>query len=237
MFRNHLARLALVGSVVMGCSDATQPVSPVELSAINGNSANNGFVPTLGFNGLNSQATLSSGHVITTQTDNMAMEAVVRWNGPNALHNGESIIYNGHSAVTGWGIFLIDGYVGVLAGGIDIPMSPLRLTPGVKHYVYVQRVDGIVTVMVDDQVHVLGGLGVNPISNFPGISRTSIGAAGNPCCGGDFFNGSIDKVTVYNLNSHTVIEGWNFVFGSGTTSVGRNGTVLNLINTAWVPRP
>jgi hypothetical protein len=238
-----LSRIALAGLIIIAASCADQPTAP--LSATQDASLAAGGGTSLAFNGVNANASTPLGTVLTTQIDDIAVDATVRWAGPNAANAHQMIYYNGHGAVTGWGIIVMsvadgapqDGTIGILAGGIAIPLTPFVLQPGVWHQVQAERRASIVTVTFDDQTYEVGGLGVNPIGGFfAGIERTSIGGDGTFDAPTGNFNGSIDKVRVRDLASGQWLERWNFNAGQGTTATGVNGTVLNIGSATWARR-
>lgn len=188
----------------------------------------------------------------TTQVDDLRLEATVKWLGPST--RGSLIVYNGHGAVSGWGIFVLASTdtpansVAVLAGGVVVAPSPITLTAGKWQRVRMDRVDQVVTLSVRDverddddddddtsvQTYSFGVIPVNPVGGgFRHIEQTQVG---------DAFNGFIENARIKGLDaSESVIESWAFNHGTpagryelfGTTSTGVNGHVLNLQNTVW----
>jgi hypothetical protein len=226
--------LAGVAFALSACADS-MPTSPLSTDAAVATAAGGGT--TLFFNGANANTSTPLGTVLTTQIDNIAVEATVRYDGANAANGHQMIYYNGHGAVSGWGIIVIDGMIGILAGGIDIPMTPFTITDGTWHHVYAERRDQQVTVVFDGETFVIGGLGVNPVGGFfAGIERTSVGGDGTFDAPTGDFNGAIDNVKVRDLNTDQWIERWNFNAGSGTTATGVNGNVLQIGNAVWARR-
>ena len=229
-------RLTLAGAALAlsACAES-MPTSPLSNDAAVANAAGGGT--TLFFNGANANASTPLGTVLTTQIDNISVEATFRNDGPNAVGSHQMIYYNGHGAVTGWGLIVIGGQLGILAGGIDIPMTPFMVADGNWHHVYAERRNQVVTVVLDGVTHVIGGLGVNPIGGFfAGIERTSVGGDGTFNAPSGDFNGAIDNVKVRDLNTDQWVERWNFNAGSGTTATGVNGTVLQVGNAVWARR-
>src|SRR5207237_10732602 len=93
----------------------------------------------LAFDGSTSQAGTAAGAPVTTQIDDIRYEALVNWSGP-ALEC-PVLVYNGHSAVSGWGIFIDNatGKIGILAGGIVGLVGEVALSQGRWQHVTAQR--------------------------------------------------------------------------------------------------
>ena len=220
--------------VLAGCGESTIPTSLARDASI-ASAAGGGT--TLFFNGADANASGPLGSRVTDQIDNVAVEATVRWDGPNAAGNHQMVYYNGHGAVTGWGIIIIDGRVRVLAGGIDIPETPFMVTDGAWHHIRAERVDQVVTVTFDGVSHTIGVLPVNPVNGFFGaIERTTIGGDGTFTGPSGNWHGAIDNVKVKDLATDTWVERWNFNKGEGSTAVGVNGFVLHVGNAVWARR-
>jgi hypothetical protein len=193
------------------------------------------------FNGSDANTSTPLGSVITRQIDNISYDAMVRYDGPNTAHNGQAIFYNGHGAVSGWGILVLgpsdgvtDGTIAVLAGGITVAFTPLVLTPGTWQHLVATRQGQAVTVTLDAQTFNAGGIGVNPMGGaFRNIERTTVGGSGTFNGPQAQFHGAIDNLTVRNLATSSVIEHWGFNEGSGHSASSDNGTVLCLGTTAW----
>jgi len=242
-----ITRLVLSGSALafVGCGEPTQPDPSGNLNRVTGSAVSaEGGGTALFFNGADANTSTPLGTVLTTQIDNIAFDAMVRFEGGNTAASHQMIFYNGHGAVSGWGIIVLgvphgfaDGTIGILAGGIDIPMTNLVLTPGVWQHVRAERRDGVITVTLDDQSFVIQGLGVNPVGgDWAEIERTTVGGDGTFNAPTGDFHGAIDKVRVFDLSTETWIERWNFNEGAGATATGVKGTVLQIGNSAWVSR-
>lgn len=229
--------------IVAACAEpALGPTAPQFSKAANpglGGFDNGGS--NLVFNGSDANTSTPLGSVITRQIDNISYDAMVRYDGPNAAHNGQAIFYNGHGAVTGWGLLALgpsdgfaDGTIAILAGGIIVAPTPLVLTPGTWQHLTATRLGQIVTVTLDAQTFNAGGIGVNPMGGrFRGIERTTVGGSGTFDGPQSPFHGAIDDLTVRDLNTNTVIEHWGFNEGSGHSASSDNGTVLCLGTTTW----
>jgi hypothetical protein len=240
-------RLALLGVALTfaGCSEPTQPAATTPLNRVAGTSTNAaGGGTTLFFNGADANTSTPLGTILTTQIDDIAVDAMVRFDGGNSAGSHQMIYYNGHGGVSGWGIIVLgephgfaDGTIGILMGGIDIPMTTLVLKPGVWQHVTAERRGGSFTVTLDDQTYVIGPRGVNPVAGaFAGIERTTVGGDGTFNAPSGDFHGAIDRVRVRDLSTDNWIERWNFNEGQGTTATGVNGMVLQIGNSVWANR-
>jgi hypothetical protein len=230
--RSHLAILTVLA--VMACADAVAPGNP---SSGGPATLATGGGSTLFFNGADANASTPLGTVLTTQIDNIEMDAQVRWDGANATNSNQMIYFNGHGGVAGWGIIVLGGEVCILQAGIDIPCTGLLLTQGVWQHVSAKRVNGEISVTLDDQTVDLGFRGVQPIPGaFAAIVRTTVGGDGTFDGPTGDFHGAIDRVRVRDLSTDSWIERWNFNEGTGPTAVGAKGTVLYVGNSAWERR-
>ncbi|HLJ75721.1 MAG TPA: hypothetical protein VKU62_14100 [Thermoanaerobaculia bacterium] len=186
---------------------------------------------------------------ITTQNDDLRMEATVKWLGPSSV--GSLIVYNGNGCCSGWGILVFSSNdtpanaIAVLAGGVTIVPSNLTLTPNVWQHVSMDRVNQDVTLTLssaDNNDHTppqTVDLGVVP-ANFVGFLRPAQTLVG------DAFNGFISDAAITSLaGTPSVIESWDFsqapaTFNKlvnlyGPTATGSNGHVLNLTSSWAVP--
>ena len=198
-------------------------------------------------------STAATTGVVTTQLDDLRLEATVKWLGPSTP--GSLIVYNGHGAVSGWGILLFGSSdtppnaISVLAGGVTIVSSPLTLTPGRWQHIQMDRVSQVVTMTLQDvagdgddhdhghgavQTYSFGVIPANPVGGvYSSIEGTDVGNA---------FNGFIRDARVETLNgTPAVVESWRFTEGTpfgrltlfGPTATGVNGHVLHLQNVSW----
>jgi hypothetical protein len=230
-------RLTVIGAalVLTACADAVAPGTLSRVDAVTANAAGGGTA--LFFNGVDANASTPLGTVLTSQIDNIEMDAQVRWDGPNAAASHQMIYFNGHGGVAGWGIILLGSEVCILQAGIDIPCTGLFLTQGVWQHVSAKRVNGEISVTLDEQTVDLGFRPVHPVPGaFATIVRTSIGGDGTFDAPTGDFHGGIDRVRVRDLATDTWIERWNFNEGEGSTAVGANGTVLHIGTATWARR-
>jgi hypothetical protein len=197
----------------------------------------------LEFNGTTANASTIVGTIVTTQVDNVAYDMLVRFDGPTP-HQYQMVFYNGHGAVTGWGLLVIgaedgqpEGTIAVLAGGIVISATPLVLKTGVWQHLKADRRDGKVTVSLDDQSYAVGAFPVNPLGSakYQAIERTTVGGDGTFDAPTGHFRGAIDRVRVKDLASNFFIERWYFDEGQGAMTIGARGAVIYLGNTRWTP--
>src|ERR1043165_2266300 len=148
-------RLAVIGAVLAltACADS---VAPHQVSSADAANLSAGGGSTLFFNGSDANASTPLGTVLTTQIDNIEMDAEVRWDGANAANAHQVIYMNGHGGVSGWGILVIDGEIRILQAGIDIPNTGLFLTQGQWQHVSARRVNGDISVTLDGETVDLG---------------------------------------------------------------------------------
>ena len=195
----------------------------------------------LAFNGINTNASTPLGSIVTERLDNVGVDMLVRFDGfKSRVH--QMIYYNGHGAVSGWGLMVLspgdprpEGTIGVLAGGIIIAATPLVLEKGKWSRLSAERRDGKVTVTLGGRTHALGNFPVYPLSaKHRAIERTSIGGDGTFDAPTGAFHGAIDRVRIRDLAGAYWIERWNFDEGKGPHTVGARGAMLRLGRTAWI---
>ena len=233
-----LAALALAAA----CADSPTAPTPTPLAA-RADKATDAGGSALFFNGVDANASTTLGSIVTTQIDDMEYAATVRYDGPNAAtawgDDHQIIVYNGHGAVSGWGILILgsgqgfaDGTVSILAGGITVAPTSLVLPRGQWVDVSAVRSGGVVTVRVDDRTESVGAIPVHPVgADWAAIERTSVGGDGLFDEPSGMFHGAIKDVSLRTGN--TWIERWRFA-GHGNTSTGINGTVLRLGTASWI---
>jgi hypothetical protein len=184
----------------------------------------------------------ATGTLVTSQSDNLTVDMMLRWDGRTA-NEYQMVFYNGHGGVTGWGLMVTgrengqpDGTISVLAGGITIAATTLVLKQGTWHHLVAERRDGKVTVTLDDQSYSVGAFPVNAIADrYRSIERTNIGGDGPRDTPSGVFRGAIDRVRMRDLASNYFIDRWNFDEGRGTITIGEKGALLHVENAEWTP--
>src|SRR6185503_17236571 len=78
------------------------------------------------FDGATSFVGTARGTVVTPQSDNIAVDLMLRWDGRTTSEH-QMVFYNGNGGVSGWGVLVTghengqaDGTISLLAGGINI---------------------------------------------------------------------------------------------------------------------
>ena len=171
------------------------------------------------------------------RTDNLRMEALVRYDGPSA--NGGVLLYNGNGCCNGWGLLMYGnnsgsnaGRLAILAGGVTVQDSqqPLTLPVGVWQRVRVESRGQFVTLSFP------GNDNPGPVFSFGIVPRNSLNfEAASSVIVGQGFNGLIRDVRFTSLDTpNALLEFWPFNEGAGSTATSIEGTVLNLTNTSWV---
>ncbi|HEY2825807.1 MAG TPA: BTAD domain-containing putative transcriptional regulator, partial [Gemmatimonadales bacterium] len=125
-------------------------------------------------------ATTPAGSVVTTKVDNIAVDLMVRYDGPTPGVREQVIFYNGNTAFSGWGLMVsrgdsavIDGTLTLLAGGVVIVKTPLVLRRGVWQHLTVERRDWKLTLKLDDLSWNAGTVLVHPVGAEHGaVERT-----------------------------------------------------------------
>ncbi|MEX2154907.1 MAG: hypothetical protein WD825_16310 [Gemmatimonadaceae bacterium] len=194
----------------------------------------------LEFDGSTANASTAVGTLVTAQLDNVAVDMMVRLDGRTS-HPYQMIFYNGHGAVTGWGLMVLgaadgqaEGTVGVIAGGIALAATSLVLKTGLWQRLGAERRQGKLTVTLDDSSYVVGDFPVNTVAGkHRAIEQTTIGGDGSFEAPKGHFRGAIDRVRILDLASNFSIDRWNFDEGKGTTTVGAQGTVVHIGNAQW----
>lgn len=179
------------------------------------------------------------------RTDNLRMEALVRYDGPS--DNGGVLIYNGDSAFNGWGL-LMDGTnagsnagrLRILAGGVTVQDSQqvLTLPIGVWQRVRVESRGQRVTLSFP------GHDDPGPVFSFGTVPRNDViflleKEPSKPrVIVGQGFNGLIKDVRFTSLDTpNTVLEFWRLNDGTGSTATSVEGDILDLFNTTWIRIP
>lgn len=127
--------------------------------------------------------------VVTTRTDDVTLEGWVRWDGGTAA---QAMLYNGDSSTSGYGIYLINGGVAILSGGIGwASCTTCSLTPGAWTYLAAVRSGGQWSIYQD-------GTARN-VSNaaLPSATPSGVFSIASSPSGGERLIGAIDEVRVW----------------------------------------
>jgi len=144
----------------------------------------------LSFDGVNDYA--DAGTVLTTTTNNVALEAWFKWSGTSSGSN-QYIVLNGTTCCSGYAIYLTSGGAinGLLGGVVSIPANVTAIAGQWTHVAFARGatqwglyVNGILRATTNSSPN-------TPSGNFV------IGANNSS---GEFFNGVIDEVRVWTIN-------------------------------------
>jgi len=175
-----------VGSDTLTFSGQALHSSDVAATAL----AHTGSILSVNFSGFGGYAT---GNLVSAAQDNFGVEA---WVKPASVTSDQTIVYNGGTATSGWGL-RIDGSSSTytaLFGGVDyFGASPA--TPNVWTHVALARNNGVATLYVNGIAAGTTSLSPNrPTGNFA-IGAPPQNPASQP------FIGSVDEVRVFTFPS------------------------------------
>jgi len=150
--------------------------------------ANIGSSLSMAFNGTTDQYQNTSG-VASTLTDDFGVEAWVKWNA--GTPGSVSIIYNGNSSTSGWGIYQYGTNYGLLYGG-NLAAS---VTPVSNQWTELALVrdNGTTTFYVNGVASYSSAAGPNPPAGGVAIGGNSL------ISGAELFNGTIDEVRIFSF--------------------------------------
>ena len=138
---------------------------------------------SMAFNGNGDRYT---GAVVSTATDNFGVEAWVKSNGNTA--NNATLVYNGNSGNSGWGLFRAGSAYGFLYGGVTLNgLAPV--TTNWTHLALV-RDAGVTSLYVNGQR-------ISTAAGAPAAPAGSLLIGGNPMVATESFDGLIDEVRVF----------------------------------------
>ncbi|HNB82278.1 MAG TPA: PKD domain-containing protein, partial [Chitinophagaceae bacterium] len=146
-------------------------------------------------NGNSYGASLLNSFAITA-TNNLTMEAWVKWNGSTG--SNQYIFYNGHSASNGYGIFINAANANKLSiqcGGVGIANSSVALTPGLWQHIAITRggpVGGTWRLYLDGVQATLTNQSVLPF--IPNTGGTYVGRNSS---GSEYLNGAVDEFRIW----------------------------------------
>jgi hypothetical protein len=127
-----------------------------------------------------------SGGIVSTATDNFGVEAWVQSNGSTAVN--ATLVYNGNSGNSGWGLFRAGDKYGFLYGGVVLD-GVVPLTTNWTHLALV-RDAGTTRFFVNGQQ-------VPSAQGAPNVPAGSFLVGGNPLVPTEGFDGLIDEVRVF----------------------------------------
>lgn len=147
-----------------------------------------GSTLSVAFNGTTDEYMNTSG-VASTLTDNFGVEAWVKWN--SGTPGSASIVYNGNSSTSGWGIYQYAATYGLLYGG-NLAQSVTPISNQWTELALV-RDNGTTTFYVNGEVSYTTGIGPNAPVGGVAIGGNSLTS------GAELFNGTIDEVRIFSF--------------------------------------
>ena len=206
--------------------------------------ANAQWGSALNFNNSSQYAHL--GAPVDTITDNLTMEAWVKWTGNTSQL--QPIVFNGGADTCGYGLILYsDDHISILLGNVDWGISDSVLHPGVWTHLAMVRNNGNWSLYLDGSSIAMSRL-TNQTPKTPNTDFY-VGAANHS---NSFFNGAIDEVRISKVARYTsnftpqsapftadanTVALYHFDEGSGLTTAdsSENGNTLTLISSpTWV---
>ncbi len=138
---------------------------------------------SMAFNGTSDRYT---GTVVSSVTNNFGVEAWVRSNGNTT--NNATLVYNGNTASSGWGLFRLGSNYGFLYGGVTL--AGLTPVTGSWTHLALVRDGGVTSFYVNGQlIPTAAGAPIAPAGSFL--------VGGNPLVATEGFDGLIDEVRVF----------------------------------------
>lgn len=185
--------------------------------------------------------------LVTTQLDNITMEAWIRWNGKSGTN---FIVLNGDAGTGGYGLYYSYPQLNVVCGGVDYITSDIPLNTGVWYHTAAVRDNGIWKLYLNGEQLPVSG---NPTPN----AVTGATFIGSDHTGGSTFDGAIDEVRIWEVvrtegeleqnmatrlsGSETGLVGYyrlDEATGTTTASAVAGGLDATLINSAtWGNEP
>lgn len=177
--------------------------------------------------------------IVTTQNSEVTIEAWVRWDGTTTGAN-EFLFYNGHTSISGYGVFLDAGNsynLSMLLGGINVSNTSASLIPNRWQHIALIGSGGYWYLYLD-------GNSVG-FTYQPAATPTDSFSVGANQAGGETFGGSIDEVRFWKFanfdfqskiltsvspSDTNLIGLWHFdsVTDSSTADATPNGNTLHL---------
>ena len=147
---------------------------------------------SLNFDGTNDY--LSKGAVVSTATADFTIEAWVKWDGSGG--GRQSIIYNGSTGSSGYGLYLVGGQIEALLGGVAF-VDGVSLTPGEWTHLALARNSTTLTLYKNGVL--IATSTAAPFSlNNPNVPNENFTIGANNL-GGEVFKGSIDEVRFWTI--------------------------------------
>jgi len=140
---------------------------------------------------MSGDAALSASAVATTATDNLTLEAWVRWDGGTAA---QAVIYNGDTSSNGYGLYLDNGTPRVFVGGAGwVTCTTCKLTAGRFTHLAAVRAAGSWQIYQDGSAGSVDTIGPAPVTPSGVLSLAS------NSLGGEGLIGAIDDVRIWNV--------------------------------------
>lgn len=137
-----------------------------------------------------SSGTHASGDVVTGLTDNFGLEL---WVKPDTAAGTQCLAYNGSSAASGWGLYLLAGKYQGLIGGRALLEGPTAI-PGVWTHLALVRDSGVMTLYIN-------GTATATSAVAPGVPAGRFALGVQPqTLSAEFFAGSMDEVRVFGVS-------------------------------------
>jgi hypothetical protein len=137
---------------------------------------------------------ITTGNVVTTATNNFALEAWVKWDGTDTASN-QMLVYNGNAGANGWGIFLSQTdsrQIHFLYGGVVDIDTNTALTAGTWTHIAMVRNSGTLYGYLNGSQFYTGSVST-PLTP---TTYTYIFGDNNA---NDSFRGAIDEVRISNV--------------------------------------
>ena len=130
-------------------------------------------------------------NVVTTLTNEITLEAWVRWDDQTSA---QAVLYNGNSATSGYGIYLRNGGVSILSGGVDwADCTTCHVVPGVWTHLAAVRSNNQWVIYQDAIAQAVSN------ANLPSAPPSGVLSIASSPAGGERLIGAIDEVRVWTI--------------------------------------
>jgi len=130
-------------------------------------------------------------NVVTMLTNEITLEAWVRWDDQTSA---QAVLYNGNSATSGYGIYLRNGGVSILSGGVDwADCTTCRVAPGVWTHLAAVRSNNQWVIYQDAIAQAVSN------ANLPSAPPSGVLSIASSPAGGERLIGAIDEVRVWTI--------------------------------------